>query len=100
MGKMRDGLVGRLFAVTRERQRAVTRQYGLHHLANLGVCPAGGWDTRKVRTSRRIWRILIVEESLFRLSGNSMVEKRSGREPAVAAERLLHDQRWNRSNRL
>ena len=34
-------LVGRYFAVTRERLRAVAKQCGLHHLANLGGCPAG-----------------------------------------------------------
>jgi hypothetical protein len=40
--KRRGGrLLGRYFAVTRERLRAVARQCGLHHLANLGGCPAG-----------------------------------------------------------
>jgi len=40
--KRRSGrLLGRFFAVTRERLRAVAKQYGVHHLANLGGCPAG-----------------------------------------------------------
>jgi hypothetical protein len=40
--KRRGGrLLGRFFAVTRERLRAVARQCGLHHLANLGGCDAG-----------------------------------------------------------
>jgi hypothetical protein len=34
-------LLGRFFAVTRERLRAVAKQCGVHHLANLGGCPAG-----------------------------------------------------------
>jgi len=40
--KRRSGrLLGRFFAVTRERLRAVAKQCGVHHLANLGGCPAG-----------------------------------------------------------
>jgi hypothetical protein len=40
--KRRGGrLLGRFFAVTRERLRAVAKQCGVHHLANLGGCPAG-----------------------------------------------------------
>jgi hypothetical protein len=40
--KRRGGrLLGRFFAVTRERLRAVARQCGVHHLANLGGSPAG-----------------------------------------------------------
>jgi hypothetical protein len=32
-------LLGPFFAVTRERLRAVAKQCGVHHLANLGGCP-------------------------------------------------------------
>ena len=40
--KRRGGrLLGRFFAVTRDRLRAVAKQCGVHHLANLGGCPAG-----------------------------------------------------------
>jgi hypothetical protein len=40
--KRRGGrLLGRFFAVTRERLRVVAKQCGMHHLANLGGCPAG-----------------------------------------------------------
>ena len=40
--KRRGGrLLGRFFAVSRERLRAVAEQCGLHHLVNLGGCPAG-----------------------------------------------------------
>jgi hypothetical protein len=40
--KRRGGrLLGRFFAVTRERLRAVAKQCGVHHLANLGGCDAG-----------------------------------------------------------
>jgi hypothetical protein len=40
--KRRGGrLLGRFFAVMRERLRAVAKQCGVHHLANLGACPAG-----------------------------------------------------------
>jgi hypothetical protein len=40
--KRRGGrLLGRFFAVTRERLRAVAKQCGVHHLANLAGCPAG-----------------------------------------------------------
>jgi hypothetical protein len=39
--KRRGGrLLGRFFAVTRGRLRAVAKQCGVHHLANLGGCPA------------------------------------------------------------
>jgi hypothetical protein len=34
-------LLRRFFAVTRDRLRAVAKQCDLHHLANLGGCPAG-----------------------------------------------------------
>ena len=33
-------LLGRFFAATRERLREVARGLGVHHLANLGGCPA------------------------------------------------------------
>jgi REP element-mobilizing transposase RayT len=33
-------LLGRFFAASRERLRAVAQQLGMHHLANLGGCPA------------------------------------------------------------
>ena len=33
--------LGRFFAATRERLRVVAKQCGVHHLANLGGCPAG-----------------------------------------------------------
>jgi hypothetical protein len=33
-------LLGRFFAATRERPRDVARGLGVHHLANLGGCPA------------------------------------------------------------
>jgi hypothetical protein len=40
--KRRGGrLLGRFFAVTRERLRAVAKQCGVRRLANLGGCPAG-----------------------------------------------------------
>jgi hypothetical protein len=40
--KSRGGrLLGRFFAVTRERLRAVAKQCGVHRLANLCGCPAG-----------------------------------------------------------
>jgi hypothetical protein len=40
--KRRSGrLLGRFFAVTRKRLRAVAKQRGVHHLANLGGCLAG-----------------------------------------------------------
>jgi hypothetical protein len=35
-----DRLLGRLFAASRERRRAVAAHLGVHHLANLGGCPA------------------------------------------------------------
>jgi hypothetical protein len=34
-------LLGRFFAVTRQRLRAVAKQRGVHHLAKPGRCPAG-----------------------------------------------------------
>jgi hypothetical protein len=34
-------LLGRFFAASRERLRAVARERGVHHLANLGGCLAG-----------------------------------------------------------
>jgi hypothetical protein len=34
-------LLGRFFAVTGDRLRAVAKQCGVHHLANLCGCPAG-----------------------------------------------------------
>jgi hypothetical protein len=40
--KRRGGrLLGRFFAVTRDRLRAVAKECGVHHLANLGGCAAG-----------------------------------------------------------
>ena len=36
----RGRLLGRFFAATRERLREVARSLGVHHLANLGGCPA------------------------------------------------------------
>ena len=36
----RGRLLGRFFAATRERLREVARGLGVHHLANLGGCPA------------------------------------------------------------
>jgi hypothetical protein len=33
-------LLGRFFAITRERLRLVAKQCGVHHLANLCGCPA------------------------------------------------------------
>jgi hypothetical protein len=33
-------LLGRFFAATRDRLREVARGLGVHHLANLGGCPA------------------------------------------------------------
>ena len=33
-------LLGRFFAATRERLREAARGLGVHHLANLGGCPA------------------------------------------------------------
>jgi hypothetical protein len=40
--KRRGGrLLGRFFAGSRARLRAVAKQCGLYHLANLGGCPAG-----------------------------------------------------------
>ena len=40
--KRRGGrLLGRFFAVTRQRLRAVAKQCGVHHLANLSGCPVG-----------------------------------------------------------
>ena len=39
--KLRGGrLLGRFFAASRERLRAVAARLGLHHVANLGGCPA------------------------------------------------------------
>ncbi len=39
--KLRQGrLLGRFFAASRERLRAVATRLGVHHLANLGGCPA------------------------------------------------------------
>ncbi len=39
--KLRGGrLLGRFFAASRERLRAVAARLGVHHLANLGGCPA------------------------------------------------------------
>jgi hypothetical protein len=39
--KLRTGrLLGRFFAATRERLRQVAARLGVHHLANLGGCPA------------------------------------------------------------
>ncbi len=39
--KLKGGrLLGRFFAATRERLREVTPSLGVHHLANLGGCPA------------------------------------------------------------
>jgi len=35
-----DRLLGRYFAAKRERLREVARDRGVHHLANLGRCPA------------------------------------------------------------
>ena len=34
------GTAGRFFAVNRQRLRDVARRLGVHHLANLGGCPA------------------------------------------------------------
>jgi hypothetical protein len=40
--KRRGGrLLGRYFAVTRDRLRTVAKRCGVHHLANLGGCPTG-----------------------------------------------------------
>jgi hypothetical protein len=36
----RGRLLGRFFAASRERLREVAARLGLHHLANLGGCPA------------------------------------------------------------
>jgi hypothetical protein len=36
----RGRLLGRFFAASRERLRDVASRLGLHHLANLGACPA------------------------------------------------------------
>jgi len=39
--KLRRGrLLGRFFAASRERLREVATRLGVHHLANLGGCPA------------------------------------------------------------
>jgi hypothetical protein len=39
--KLRRGrLLGRFFAATRDRLREVATRLGVHHLANLGGCPA------------------------------------------------------------
>ena len=39
--KLRSGrLLGRFFAASRERLRAVAQRLGVHHLANLSGCPA------------------------------------------------------------
>ena len=39
--KLKSGrLLGRFFAASRERLRAVAAHLGVHHLANLGGCPA------------------------------------------------------------
>ena len=39
--KLRGGRpLGRFFAASRERLREVATKLGLHHLANLGECPA------------------------------------------------------------
>ena len=39
--KLSNGrLLGRFFAASRERLREVARGLGVHHLANLGGCPA------------------------------------------------------------
>ena len=39
--KLRQGrLLGRFFAATRQRLRDVARGLGVHHIANLGGCPA------------------------------------------------------------
>ncbi len=41
LDKLRGGrLLGRFFAASRERLRAVAARLGVHHLANLGRCPA------------------------------------------------------------
>jgi hypothetical protein len=41
MKKLKGGrLLGRFFAASRERLRAVAARLGTHHLANLGGCPA------------------------------------------------------------
>jgi hypothetical protein len=36
-----EGMQRAYFAVTRERLRVVAKQWGVHHLANLGGSPAG-----------------------------------------------------------
>jgi hypothetical protein len=39
--RLRQGrLIGRFFPASRERLREVAMQLGVHHLANLGGCPA------------------------------------------------------------
>ncbi len=41
LGKLKGGrLLGRFFAASRERLREVATRLGVHHLANLGGCPA------------------------------------------------------------
>jgi hypothetical protein len=41
LDKLKGGrLLGRFFAASRERLREVAARLGVHHLANLGGCPA------------------------------------------------------------